>query len=62
MTTIKQDGSVEIVDADKLNDFFEEVDANEVKHDLDIATYRSAANGFDLSNTAQKIGHAYQMS
>lgn len=62
ITTVKEDGSVSIVDADKLNDSFEEVDANEIKHNLDVETYRHASNGFDLSGTAQKIGHSFQMS
>jgi len=51
-----------MVDANTLEDTFEEVDANEIKHNFDIDTYRRAAAGFDANNTSQKIGRSFQMS
>jgi hypothetical protein len=60
--TINRDGSVSTINKSALENEFEEVDANEIKHDLDVDTYRQASVGFDPSNTQQKIGTQIQMS
>ena len=62
ITIVNQDGSIEDVKSDQLQDKFEEVDSNQIKRQLDYETYRNASVGFDLSHTTSPIGVQIQMS
>lgn len=62
VVVVYQDGSVGTIKSNTLNDKFEEIDANEIKHDIDLETYRSASEGLDLSNTSNRVGVQIQMS
>jgi len=56
---VNKDGSINWIDGKLLSDDFEEVDANEVKHDLDMDTYNDASRGLDLSAQTQSIGMTF---
>lgn len=62
LLVINMDGSVQTIDSKTVKDDFEEIDSNELKHDMDRQTYVSASEGLDFSKTSQKIGIQIQMS
>lgn len=60
--TIQQDGSVLKLNKDLLSDELDQIDSNEVKHQLNLDTYTNAVKGFDLSSATTNIGVQIQMS